>query len=116
MFLKLRKYLNWPFRVLLFAGFALASVGKLTSGAGVIALFRHWGYPDGFYLLVGVYELVVAVLLLIPRTCYYAAYGLFALMTAACITHILSDPLPELIRPVIFMVLLTGVILFNKSK
>lgn len=105
--------ISWVLRVLVALSFLVASLGKLTNSAGVIKMFENWGFPDGFYFVVGIIELLLAVLLLIPKTFKIAIIGLFLLMVGAMVTHFVNDPISQLIRPVIFLVFLSAIYYIN---
>ncbi len=113
---RFKQILFWASKVITSLGFLLASSGKLTQKEAVINMFREWGYFDGFYLLIGILELSLAILVLIPKTSVYAAIGLFAIMIGAMITHLIHDPLAEIIRPLVFMILLGIVIYFQRAS
>lgn len=100
----------WFFKVILSILFLLASLGKLTNNEAVIEMFSNWGFFNSFYLIIGVLELSLAILLLIPKTSLYSAISLFVIMIGALITHIIHDPISQIIRPLIFMALLSIVI------
>jgi putative oxidoreductase len=51
-------------------------------------MFRVWGYPDGFYLVIGAVEVVGGIGLLIPRIASYCAASLSVVMIGAAITQI----------------------------
>ena len=51
-------------------------------------MFRQWGYPDGFYLVIGAIEVVGGLGLLIPRTASYCAIVLAVVMIGASATHV----------------------------
>ena len=51
-------------------------------------MFRAWGYPDGFYLVIGAIEVIGGVGLLIPRVAPYSAATLSVVMIGAAITQI----------------------------
>ena len=51
-------------------------------------MFRAWGYPDGFYLVIGAVEVVAGIGLLIPRVASYCAMVLAIVMVAASATHV----------------------------
>src|SRR5688500_11058824 len=51
-------------------------------------MFRVWGYPDGFYLVIGAIEVVGGIGLLIPRIASYCAASLSVVMIGAAITQI----------------------------
>ena len=52
-------------------------------------MFRRWGYPDGFYLVIGAVEVIGGLLLLIPRTASYSAIMLAIVMLGAAATQML---------------------------
>ena len=108
--------ISWILRVLISLGFLLASTGKLTNNPQVIEMFENWGYPIGFHFLIGILELTLAVLLLIPKTLKIAIYGIVIILIGAMATHIINDPLLELIRPIIFLVLLGSIYFINYYK
>lgn len=113
---KWKLIVSWILRILVALGFLLASLGKLTSNANVIQMFENWGFPDGFYLVIGILELVLAVMLLIPKTMKIALLGLIVLMVGAIITHIVNDPIGQILRPIIFMLFLLGIYFLNFRK
>ena len=86
------KYLKiggkWALTILL--GVLMAGPGsqKFTSSTWE-RMFRQWGYPDGFYLVIGAVEVVGGLLLLIPRTASYSAIMLAVVMLGAAATQIL---------------------------
>ena len=51
-------------------------------------MFRAWGYPDGFYLVIGAVEVVAGIGLLIPRVASYCATVLAIVMVGASATHV----------------------------
>jgi putative oxidoreductase len=51
-------------------------------------MFRAWGYPDHFYLVIGAIEVAAGVGLLIPRTAAPSALVLMVVMIGAAITQI----------------------------
>ena len=100
------KIIDWIVRILLALAFTLASLGKLTANPRVLEMFTQFGFPDGFYLLIGVLELAGAVLILIPKTRKVAVMLLAIIVIGAAGTHLVHDPLSELIRPLVFAVFL----------
>ena len=52
-------------------------------------MFRTWGYPDGFYLVIGAIEVIGGIGLLIPRIASYCAITLSIVMLAASATQVL---------------------------
>lgn len=84
----LRTIGTWLLQVLL----AVVMVGpgsqKFTSPTWE-RMFRTWGYPDGFYLVIGAIEVVGGLLLLVPKLASYSAIVLSAVMIGAAATQIL---------------------------
>lgn len=86
------KYLRsggtWLLQLLL----AVAMVGpgsqKFTSPVWE-RMFRAWGYPDGFYLLIGGVEVAAGIGLLVPKIASASAMILAVVMAGAAATQIL---------------------------
>lgn len=74
--------------------FVLAALFLFSGGsklAGVeqhVQGFAHWRYPDWFRVVVGVVEVVAAILLLIPRFAFVGAVALIVIMAGATYTHL----------------------------
>ena len=109
------KVILWAVRIILSALFLLASLGKVTGNPAIFDMFQDWGYSDWFCTFIGFFELIGAILLLIPKTTYYASIGLIILMIGALITHLIHDPIGQIIRPLVFLVFL-GIHLFLIMK
>lgn len=52
-------------------------------------MFRRWGYPDGFYLVIGAIEVIAGMGLLVPRFASHSAIVLVIVMLGAAATQIL---------------------------
>ena len=52
-------------------------------------MFRRWGYPDHFYLVIGAVEVAGGLALLVPRTASYSAIVLAVVMIGAAATQVL---------------------------
>src|SRR5262245_23405022 len=52
-------------------------------------MFRTWGYPEGFYLVIGAIEVIGGIGLLIPRIASYCAITLSVVMLGAAATQVL---------------------------
>ena len=57
-------------------------------------MFRVWGYPEHFYLVIGTIEVVAGIGLLVPRLASACAILLMAVMTGAVATRILHGQMP----------------------
>ena len=93
----------WALTLLLVLMFFMVGLNKFTS-PGWIERFANWGYPENFLYVIGVLEMLGAVVLLIPRLAGYAAGGLIVLMIGATITHLVHGEFPG---SVIHLVLLS---------
>jgi len=80
---------TWLLQLALAVLMAGPGMSKFTS-ANWERMFRRWGYPDGFYLVVGAIEVIAGAGLLIPRFTSYCAMLLSGVMLAAAVTHIRS--------------------------
>jgi putative oxidoreductase len=94
--------LSWIVQVLAAAAFVAIGTGKFVDPAWA-RRFERWGYPDGFYAVVGLLEVAGGLLLLVPKLSSYAAALLGAVMIGALATHwvhgetrMLPAPLPWL--------------------
>jgi uncharacterized membrane protein YphA (DoxX/SURF4 family) len=103
---RLKSVIAWVVQILLAVFYVLAAFGKLMSRPQWIGLFRNWGFPDKFYLIVGVLEMLGAVGLLIPRLAGYAAAGFVVLMIGAAATHLINGEGLNVLRPLVFIVFL----------
>lgn len=87
------KYLKvggkWVLTILLAVLMAGPGSQKFTSNTWE-RMFRQWGYPDGFYLVIGAVEVIGGLALLIPRTASYGAIMLAIVMIGAAATQILK--------------------------
>lgn len=103
----------WGLQVLLALLFLAAGIPKLAGNPNWIARFARYGYPDNFYRLVGVVEVLGALALLIPRTAAYSAAVLIVVMIGATITHALHS---EAFRVPITLVLaiLLGIVAYAR--
>jgi len=111
---KVKSVISWVVQILLAAFYVLAASGKLLSRPQWIEMFRNWGFPDKFYLVVGALEVLGAVGLLIPRLVGYAAAGLFALMIGAAATHLINGEGLQVLRPITLMIFLALVVYLRR--
>jgi hypothetical protein len=81
-----RRIAGWVLTALLTALFAMTAVFKLMGAAPVVEGFEKWGLGD-HRILIGVGELVSALLFLIPRTHSLGVLLLSAYMGGAIVTH-----------------------------
>ena len=105
----------WTLQILLALLFAVQGVVKLMGSPNWIARFNRWGYPHGFYLVVGVAELAGAALLLIPKLSKFGAVLLSVIMIGAAGTHLLHHE-PQVATTLILLALLGAVFCLRLSR
>lgn len=94
----------WFFQVLMGILYLIACSGKVISHPEVIQNFHNWGYPNGFYLIIGGLELLGGVLLFHPKSAGYASIILMAVMIGATMTHIVHQEGLIVLKPLGYMV------------
>lgn len=94
----------WVFQILMGVLYLIACSGKVTSQQEVIDNFYNWGYPSGFYLIIGALELLGGVMLFYPKTAGYASIILIAVMVGATLTHIVHQEGLIVLKPLAYMV------------
>jgi putative oxidoreductase len=77
---------TWLLQVLLFVVMMGPGVQKFTSPVWQ-RMFRVWGYPEHFYLVIGAIEMLAAIGLLVPRLASASALTLMAVMAGAAVTR-----------------------------
>ena len=92
---KIKVYASWSLQIILGLLFLAAGVGKFLAEEIWIEKFKNWGYPKQFYLLIGIIEVLAAILLLIPKASKYAAIILVVVMFGAMMTHIFHQEATE---------------------
>lgn len=104
---KKRKIINWIFVGLMSALFIMSATMKLMAGADaeIAVNFVKWGL-DGKLMLIGMGELIAAILFLIPRTSSLGVLLLSAHLGGAIVTHMSNA---EMFIPQIIMLLLVWV-------
>jgi len=74
------------------------------TGATWQRMFRVWGYPEHFYLVVGAIEVLGGIGLLVPRLASACAVLLMMVMAGAAATHLLHGQNP--VGDCVFMAML----------
>ena len=90
-----REVLLWALSGMLIMVFVRAGWDKFDDASGWARAFRFWGYPVWFRLLIGVLELMAAVLLLWPRTAAYGAAMIMVIMLGGMGTHVFVEHRPS---------------------
>jgi uncharacterized membrane protein YphA (DoxX/SURF4 family) len=95
----------WVLSVLLAALFLMAGSMKFVAAEQASAQFAGLGYPDWFRVLIGAIEVGGGLLLLVPRTAFYAAAVLAVVMLGAVYT-VLSAGWAQAVVPAVVFILL----------
>lgn len=83
----LKRILLWLITALMAFAMTGSGIQKFTRPAWE-RMFRVWGYPDGFYMVIGAIEVIAGIGLLIPRIASYCGATLSIVMIGAAITQI----------------------------
>src|SRR5262245_26585422 len=95
----------WALQVLLAALFVVIGIAKFADPAWA-RNFARWGYPSGFYMVIGALEAIGGVCLLVPRIATYSAALLGVIMIAASATHFLHNEMNRVAGPLMYLAVL----------
>ena len=104
----------WLCQAALAAMFVFAGAAKFGSPMWV-RMFARWGYPDHFYLVVGVIEVAAGVGLLVPRLAAFSALTLLAVMAGAGMTHLVHGEVQRLTQIAVTSLLL-GIVAYARWR
>lgn len=102
----------WIVQALMAVVMVGSGIAKFTSPAWE-RMFRVWGYPDGFYLVIGVVEAVAGLGVLIPKTATPSAALLAVVMLGAAITQLRNGRTG--VGELVFMTLLGVIAIARRS-
>src|ERR1044072_5757466 len=93
----------WACAMFLAMAFVLAGLSKLLGPSAMrwAARLSNWGYPADARYVIGVFEVLGGLGVLIPRWRRAAAATLVALMIGALLTHAVQAEFPRLIPPLV---------------
>lgn len=100
--------LFWAFQILLAALFVVIGTAKFMDPTWA-RNFARWGYPDGFYMVIGVLEAIGGLSLLVPRLASYGASMLGVIMIGASLTHAIHGESARVTPPLLYLALLAVV-------
>ncbi len=95
----------WLLQILIAVAFVLIGVGKFADPSWA-RNFDRWGYPDGFYMVIGALEAVGGLALLVPRLTSYTAAMLGIIMIGASLTHWLHGEMARVTPPLMYLAVL----------
>lgn len=110
---KTKNVISWIFQVMVAGLFIMMALPKLMGDPETVANFTRWGMPDKIYLVIGFFEILGAIGLLIPRTTAAAALGLILIMVGALFTHLTHDETMMAIMPLSVMIILAGIVYYR---
>jgi putative oxidoreductase len=92
----------WTLQIFIGVMFVLVGVMKFQDPSWA-RNFGRWGYPDGFYMVIGALEAVGGAAMLVPRLTTYAALLLMTVMVGAVMTHLVYRELQRLPVPLVYL-------------
>jgi putative oxidoreductase len=98
----------WLLQILMALAFVLIGVVKFVDPSWA-RNFARWGYPDGFYMVIGVLEAAGGLALLVPRLTSYVAALLGVIMIGASLTHWLHGEMARVTPPLMYLAVLVVV-------
>jgi len=107
--------LSWIVQVLAGAAFVAIGTGKFVD-PNWARKFERWGYPDGFYMVIGALEIMGGVFLLVPKLSSYAAGLLGAIMVGALATHWVHGETRMLRAPLPWLAVFTVVAILRRRR
>lgn len=97
----------WLLSLFLCFLFFRAGIAKFDDGSGWSIAFRGWGFAVWFRVLIGVLEVVAALLVLVPRTAAYGAIVIAVLMLGGVVTQLVHHrPHPAAYMMIVWATLL----------
>jgi putative oxidoreductase len=98
-----RRLAVWGGAIFLAVVFVSVGVSKLGGASAMrwAGRFDHWGYPANAHYIVGVFEILGGLGVLIPEWRRAASLTLGALMMGALCTHVVNAEFPRVIPPLV---------------
>ena len=100
---RLRRAAVWVGAIFLAVAFVAVGISKLEGASAMrwAERFRDWGYPANTHYVVGVFEILGGLGVLIPRWRRAASLILGAVMMGALCTHLVRAEFPRVIPPLV---------------
>ncbi len=105
----------WTLQVLLGGLFVVLGVAKFGDPSWE-RKFAGWGYPDGFYMAIGVLEIAGGLMVLVPRVASYGALVIATVMVGAALTHLTHAETQRLIGPLMFLAVAAAVAWLRRTS
>lgn len=98
----------------------LAMIGggaaKLMGESGQVAAFIAWGLPPWFRALVGTFEVIGGVFLVVPTTRPFGSFILATIMVGALWAHAAHSEWPSLIPAGVLLTLFLAIFQLNRGR
>ena len=101
---KTKNIIGWIITGLLVLAFLMAGGVKLSGQEEMVQNFDKWGYPIVFMYVIGLFEILGAIGLLVKNFRIFSAIGLILLMLGAIGTHLINGE--AFFAPLILLLLL----------
>ena len=111
---QLIKYSSIILRIIIAVIFLLAGSGKFQTDSTMASNFKNWNLGIPLMFVIGIFEILGAIFLFIPKTIIYGCYMLVAVMLGAIIIHVLN--FQELGFPLLNIALITALFLITYFK
>ena len=98
----------WTLQILLGALFVVVGAAKFGDPSWA-RKFAAWGYPDGFYMVVGVLEIAAGLMVLVPRVASYGSLSIMTIMMSAVLTHLRHGEMRRLAPPLVYLAVAAAV-------
>jgi putative oxidoreductase len=108
--------LLWALAAMLIMVFVRAGWAKFDTSSGWARAFTFWGYPVWFRLLIGVLELVAALLLVWPRTAAYGAAIIIVVMLGGMGTHVFVEHRPSGVTSELLHVIFASIVFVGRWR
>ena len=89
---------------------------KLIGQAGQVTAFAGWGLPAWFRALVGTFEVLGGILLIVPATTPVGSLILSTIMVGAFWAHAANGEWPHLVPVIVMLTLLLTIFGHNRAR
>jgi uncharacterized membrane protein YphA (DoxX/SURF4 family) len=89
---------------------------KLTAQADQVALFARWGLPAWFLMLVGTFEVIGGILLIVPATTPAGSLILSTIMVGALWGHVVHNDWLHLVPALVLLTLFLTIFQRNRAQ
>ena len=113
---KTKNIIIWLLAGLLAFAFIGAGISKFLGVEMQIKNLESWGYPLWFRFPIGLFEVALAIALLIPKYRKLAIYAIFIWTLAAVITHLQAGKVSMIGMPILFGVIAGVIFLMTRKK